>query len=650
MSQPQPARLAFDEVIIDVAGQRVWRDGIEQSLEPKAFAVLALLAGAPGRVFGRDEILDAVWGHRHVTPGVLNRVMTLLRHALGEDALNPRFLHTVHGIGYRFDAPSGTSAGIDPAADAVAPQAAARQAGRAEAARHAWFRPLSLWVASSIVALVLAGWMFWPRSPAAQATRSVPMAERSIAVLPLVNASADPGQQYFSDGLSETLIASLSRFDGLKVIGRTSAFRFRDGKDDSRTVGRKLGVSYLLGGSVQRAGDTVRINATLTRAEDGSALWAEHYDRPYRDLFALQDEIARAVADALQAKLLPTDASARQNDRPPSGNIEAYSAYLQGMQYFYQPDMRKSAEYQARATRLDPGYAMAWAQLSIAWTLIGQAENDRAKAQEAFGKSRAASDKALQLAPDLGLGHAARGNLLLGADFDWQAALAEFRRGTQLAPEHGPIHGGFSRALAANGKLHEALEQRHRFLSIEPLFAFNYFAYAGLLAAEGRLDEAEKNISIGEKLQPRPGPHPQRLQLALLRNDAKAALEIARQQAPEWRGYDLALAKQIGPDRAAADSALAEVLADARLTGDSPYPLAQIHALRGDADQTVAWLERTWAKRDVDLHHLLYDPLILRFRDDPRLIAFCAKIGLPPPSQSEALSIDQIRAANATAR
>ena len=662
---PQP--LAFDELVIDFAGRRLLRAGAEQPLEPKAFDVLALLSAAPGQAFTRDQILDAVWGHRHVTPAVLNRIMSLLRHALGEDAQHARYLHTLYGVGYRFNLPpqvpaagampvqgevtalptaSGAAVAFPagPASPAIAGYQR-RATDRTPAPSQRW-RPW-LWAAPLLAMLAFAGWRASPdTTPLKPATAApAPAVARSIAVLPLTNASGDPSQQFFSDGLSENLIATLSRFDGVKVIGRTSAFRFRDSKEDSRTMGHQLGAAYLLDGSVQRADAIVRISARLTRADDGSTVWAEHYDRPYKDLFALQDEIARAVADALHARLVSARDAARQGDRPPSGSIEAYNAYLRGLQHFYAQDFEASVAQQQQATRLDPGYAAAWAQLSIASALIGQDQTDRGKARAAFRTSRAAVDRALALGPDLGIAHGALGNLLFASEFRWTDALAELQRGVALAPDNGPMQGGLSRVLAANGRLGEAIIHRERFLSIEPLAPFNYGLYADLLAAAGRLDEAEENLRIGQQLARSPVPHYRLLYVALLRGDAKTAMAVARQQAPRWREVDIALAAQAGVDRAAADAALERALADARKGGGTPYQIAQVYALRGDAPHAVAWLERAWDARDISLHQLLYDPLILRFRRDPALIAFCAKVGLPPPGESEALSIDQIHAA-----
>jgi TolB-like protein/DNA-binding winged helix-turn-helix (wHTH) protein len=648
MVPSMPAALGFDDFAIDFAGRRLLRRGTEQPLEPKAFGVLALLASTPGRVFTRDEILDAIWGHRHVTPGVLNRVMTLLRHALGEEALGARYLHTVHGVGYRFDLPQlepALSTAATPAFAAEPMAVPARPLRRRGDARRVLPR-MALWLSPLLVTVAIGAWTWRHATPApSRATATVPALDRSIAVLPLDNAGRDPDQQFFSDGLSENLINALTRFEGLKVIGRTSAFQFRDSEDDSATIGRKLGVAYLVGGRVQRVGDMVRVNATLTQAADGSTLWAEHYDRPFQNLFALQDEIAQAIADALHAKLLSTEAAARQSERPPGGNMDAYDAYLRGMQSFHRGEVRAVIDHMARATRLDPRYAPAWAYMGVAWTLIGENEDPgSAKSKEAFGEAHAAVATALRLAPDSGVVHGAYGNLVFTDTIDWQRALAELGLGARLAPNSGPNQGGFSRILASLGQLREAIAYRERFMAIEPLVAGNYFLHSQLLVGAGRLDEAERDLNIMQELAPRPIPSFQFMHIAILRGNAKTALEVAAAQRPPWREMDIALAAQTGADRAVADEVLAKVIAGGAWKKTSPYLIAQAYALRGDADKTVEWLDRAWAVRDTDIHQLLYDPLILRFRDDPRLIAFCRKIGLPSPRDSEALSIDQIRA------
>lgn len=650
MAPSMSAPLAFDDIAIDFAGRRLLRGGVGQPLEPKAFAVLALLAGSPGQVFARDEILDSVWGHRHVTPGVLNRVMTLLRHALGEDAQGARYLHTVHGVGYRFDLPEPATEVPTPSTPTFQPgsMSAPAQPMRRASDRTSSLARVVLWSLPLLAVLAFAGWAWWPHAASTAPARAspAPAIERSIAVLPLANASGDPNQQFFSDGLSDSLIAALSRFDGLRVIGRMSSFQFRDGRDDSKTIGEKLGAAYLLSGSVQRAGDVVRINTSLTKAADGSTMWAEHYDRPYKDLFALQDEITSSVARALQAKLLPASDPAKQGDRPPSGNLDAYNAYLQGLKYWHDERFDKAAEYMTRAVRLDPGYAMAWALLSGSWSTVATFWHEPpAVAAEHMRIARDAADKALQLAPALGAAHAARCYLDVYG-FDQQGALTECRRAVQLAPGDGTVLNGSGYVFAQVGKLGEAIQSRKRLLSIEPLYIINYQQYARLLMLAGRLDEAEKYLRTAESL-PQANPHWQssavffRMLVALARGDADAAMNIAAQMPAANRDLYMAMATQIAPDRVAADAALANALANKAGAKADPYVVAQIYALRGDAGHAVEWLERASSH---DLIFLPLDPLILQLRDDPRFIAFCKQNRVLPPGENEALSIDQIRA------
>jgi tetratricopeptide (TPR) repeat protein len=283
--------------------------------------------------------------------------------------------------------------------------------------------------------------------------------------------------------------------------------------------------------------------------------------------------------------------------------------------------------------------------LAIAWSFLGEdAEKGSAEAKAAFANAHAAVDTALRLAPDLGIAHGARGNLMFIENIDWDGSLAELRRGAELAPDNGQNQGGLSRMLAYHGKLREAVVHRERFLSIEPLFPSNYYLHAELMIAAGRLDEAEQDIRIARELSPRPYPSYSLMYIAILRGDAKAALGIAGAQPMPWREAVLALAAQLGPDRRASGAVLTKAVEDGIWKRTSPYMIAQAYALRGDPDRTLEWLERTWEVRDTNIHQLLYDPLLLRFRDDPRFIAFCEKIGLPPPSESEALGIDQIRA------
>ena len=405
----------------------------------------------------------------------------------------------------------------------------------------------------------------------------------SIAVLPLTNESGEASQQYFSDGISEDLITALSQFPGLKVIGRTSAFQFRDSKEDSRSIGAKLGVAHLLEGSVRRSGEMVRVSAELIDTADGSTQWSERYDRPYKDLFALQDEITRAVAGALRTKLLPGEHAAAQSERPPGGSLEAYNALLQGRFYFLretEADFRKAIEYYTQATQLDPRYALAWAGLARAWTRLSTSFLEGAPAQEAYAKAREAAGRALALSPDLVAAHLARGYLLQNADFDWRAAEAEYRRGLALAPNDGEAKFLLGNQLATFGELEPAIELTRQALAPEPLQDYWYLYLATYLSGLNRLDEAEKAIRRAIELQPAAASYHQTLTIIeVQRGKAQAALEAAQREPPGvWQDQALALAQQIGGDRSAADAALRTLIH--KDAGISAYQIAEVYAFR----------------------------------------------------------------------
>jgi TolB-like protein/Tfp pilus assembly protein PilF len=501
-------------------------------------------------------------------------------------------------------------------------------------------RPLSwpAWLAATVATAAVAAyglierpWITRPPSPAAFTANA-----HSIAVLPFVNMSGDQSQQYFSDGVSEDLIVALSQFPGLKVIGHTSSFQFRDSKEDSRKIGAKLGVAHLLEGSVRRSGDLVRVSAELISTADGSAVWSERYDRPYKEFFALQDEITRAVATALRTKLVPGDHAAAQSDKPPSGSLEAYNALLQGRFYFSritEADFRKAIEYYTQATELDPNYALAWSWVSRAWSNLSADFLEGAPAQNAYAKARAAADRALALSPDLAFAHLARADLFEFADFDWHGAEAEYRQALALAPNDASAQFGLGQLLASLGDVDQGIELTRQTLTTEPLRANVYYWLGTYLLGIDRLDDAERAIRRAVELQPTAQSfHVQLAIIEIKRGHAQAALAAAQEEPPgAWNDAAIALARQIGADPAAADATLRTLIE--KNASLAPYQIAQVYALRNDSNETFAWLDRAWSDRDAGIGYLLIDPFILRFRDDPRFAVFCHKVGLPAPGE-----------------
>jgi TolB-like protein/Tfp pilus assembly protein PilF len=506
-----------------------------------------------------------------------------------------------------------------PASAAFPQAAAARGFGRYRMAVYA-----------AVVAVAFA--LAYPAFQRLTGSKAGALASASIAVLPFANESGDASQQYFADGMSEDLITELGQFPGLKVIGRTSSFLFRDSKEDSRSIGAKLGVAHLLEGSVRKSGKLVRVSVELINTADSSMQWSDHYDRPYADLFALQDEITHAVTSALRSQLLPGKHAAAQGDRPPSGSLEAYDAVLQGQFYGLrgtEADFHKAIEYLTRAAQIDPRYALAWSSLADTWTYLGGDYLTGTAREQAYANAQQAADRALALSPDLAAAHLAKGTLLQLADFDWRGSEAEFRRALQLSPNDALAKFYLGRQRAIFGDPESAIEYTQQALVSEPLQPYWYGWLARYLMAVDRLNEAEWAIHRAMELQPAVAGRYQTLTLIeILRGHASAALSAARRETPGVaRDGALALARQIGDDRGAADAAL-KTLIDEDATG-SAYQIAEAYALRNDPTGVFEWLDRAWSTRDPDLRHLLFDPIILRYKGDPRFAMFCRKVGLP---------------------
>ncbi len=462
---------------------------------------------------------------------------------------------------------------------------------------------------------------------------SVEAPAKSIAVLPLVNTSGDSGNDYFSDGLSEELIAVLAKIPGLKIIGRSSSFLFKGKSDDSRAIGEKLGVTNLLEGSVRKQGDRVRIVAELINAADGRTLWSETYDRELKDVFAVQSEIATAVTEQLKIKLL--GAPAKSDAAPSNNNLAAYNALQQGTFYFRlstEEGTRKATEFYGEAIRLDPRYALAYTQLSAAWRqlaatwLVGGGE-----ANEGFTKARNAAQTALSLAPDLAAAHEALGWVLLTPDLDFAAAQAEFRRAEKLAPADAGPKFALSFLFAAQGQLAEAENIMRHTLPLDPLGVTRYLNLARILIAGGRYDEAEAALRKAIELQPAAARlHAYLTTLDVIRGNAVAALQDAQLEPKGfWRDYALALALQIQNDRGAADAALQKLINENAVSG--PFQIATVYGLRKEPDKMFQWLERAYTEHDPGLTQLLGTPFILNYRDDPRFAALCQKLKVHVP-------------------
>ena len=450
---------------------------------------------------------------------------------------------------------------------------------------------------------------------------------KSIAVLPLLNESGDPRDEYFSDGLSEELIAALAQIRGLKVIGRSSSFRFKDRKEEPKAIGEKLGVSTLLDGTVRKQGDRVRIVAELVNAADGIQLWTRTFDRELKDIFAVQEEIARAVAESLKVTLL--GAQDRPGQRGAPSNVEAHNAYLQGHFHFQRrnlEDYRKAVSYFDQAIRLDPDYALAYAERSEAWTFIGDLTGER---EPAWSKARTDAEKAVAIAPALAEAHAALGWVRFFIDWKFAEGLSELKRAKELSPANPTANDLLARVIVYLGRVDEAELQARHAVELDPLSVIAQGNLARVLLFAGKLDEADAAARKAAELQPASASsHRWQVVVAVLRGDRETALREAQLEPDEgYRRFELALAQQLQGDRQAADAALADLIANGR--DQLPYQIAEVYAVRGEKDKAFEWLQIAFDDHDTGTLALLVDPLLRGLRDDPRYKRLLTKLGLP---------------------
>ncbi len=487
------------------------------------------------------------------------------------------------------------------------------------------------WIYVVIVAALLSISLFFLgrfTAPNSSSGSSSGLPAKSIAVLPLLNESGDPKDEYFSDGLSEELIAALSQIKELKVIGRSSSFRFRDTKEEPKAIGEKLGVSTLLEGTVRKQGERVRIVAELINAADGIQLWSRTFERELKDIFAVQAEIANAVATSLELTLRGAKDTVVANAS--TASVEAHNAYLQGHFYFVRrnlDDYRKAVGFFDQAIRVDPDYALAYAERSEAWTFIGDLAIGEKK--DAWAAAKHDAEKAVEVGPNLAEAHAALGWVRFFSEWKFSEGLAELRRANELAPANPTANDLLARVLVYVGQIQEAEKLARQAIELDPLAVVARGNLARILLAEGKLDEADAEARKAAELQPTgAASHRWQVLVAIQRGDGEAALREAQLEPNEaYRRFELALAHYARGDRPAADAALSEMIArDRNLLA---YQIAEVYAWRGETDKAFEWLQISFDNRDTGTLSLLIDPLMRSLRGDLRYKSMLEKIGLP---------------------
>ena len=454
--------------------------------------------------------------------------------------------------------------------------------------------------------------------------------QQSVAVLPLANMSADPENEYFSDGMTEEIIGALSKVPGLQVASRTSCFAFKGKEVEIGQVGEKLGVGSVLTGSVRKVGNRIRITAQLVNVDSGHSLWSETYDRQLEDVFAIQDEISRAIAEGLKLRLGGT----ADQLVAPTKNLEAYNIYLKGRFFFYrftEAGLRKSLELFQNVLLQEPGYARAYSGIADCWCELA---DDWAAPDEAYPKAKTAATTALRLEPDLVEAMTSLGKVHCWYEWDFAGAEQQLRRAVGLNPNYTEAHWTFGSALPAVGLLGEAISEVRKAITLDPLHP-HHSRWLGrlLLYAKdysGCILQGHKTIEL----------HAEYFHAYLDIGSAYLAQGRA-EEALEWyrrsqsleasvRSYDAFIVRALAPLGRVeeAEAILSRLEEESKHHYVRSEILAMGYAAVGNRDRAFQCLEKAFQARSAGLIYLHLDPGYEPLHDDPRFTSLKQRIGL----------------------
>lgn len=477
-AKPTPDVVRFGVYACDFRAGELHKNGIKVRLSEQPFRLLTILLERPGELVTRQELRELLWPNDEFGEfdDGLNTAINKVRSALDDSAENPRFIETVPRRGYRFIAP------VEASHEPEAPAAEAKTTGAAETAGDVhsggtasvapnsahFLRCRRAWLSVGLMAIIIliAGAIWW-RGHANNGSRDTARIQ-SIAVLPFDNFSADPSQNYFADGMTEELITDLAQLGSLRVTSRASVMRYRGAQKPINQIRKELGVDAVVEGSVVRSGENVRVDARLVDTADDRQIWAQSFTQREEDIIALQDHIARAVAQRIEVAIDPSVQKRLAN--APTVNAEAYEAYLHGSTYLAQhsnADLLKSLDYFKQATTIDPTLAVAYAAEAEAYCYLGDYTvlPDRV----VWPQAEMAAERAISLDDSIGKAHAARGFALWRYEWNWSEANAEFQKALSLSPSDSDTHHLYGLFLASKGDFRHAEQQLRIAREIDPL-------------------------------------------------------------------------------------------------------------------------------------------------------------------------------------
>ncbi len=554
------------------------RDGTLVPLASKAFDTLSYLVEHAGTVLDKDELMQAVWPDTAVEENNLTQHISLLRRLLGEARGDHRYIITVPNRGYQF------------------------------------------------VAVV--------RGTAEPVAHRESTADASMVVLPFVNVSADPEYDFFADGLTDELIVALSKLPSVRVVARTSAFAFKGAHGDVRQIAQKLGVHLVLEGSVRKSGTRLRVTADLVNAADGCQVWSDRYDREIErhDMFAVQDELTRAVVSAMKPNLPGTEKAVLL--RHHTQNPAAHELYLKGRFHLLrmtQSGIETGVQYFERAVEADPTYALAFVGLAHAYRMY--ALSLEMPPQEVAAKGRAAAVKAVQLDETLAEAHAVLAFHVYWFEWAWSTAKVHFGLALELDPNSVDTHWMYAHLPSNAGRHEEALATMARARSLDPLSGLIHAMEGQMLLHAGRTDDAIARLREAIELEPRSRVAHLFAASAYIEkglfDDAVAEAGAARAlTAANTQALALeACANAKRGQRGDAAAALAQLLQRSKERYVSPYHVAIACNALGESSEAIAWLERGFQGRDPKMVFLNVEPTWRNLRSEPGFRSLLNRMG-----------------------
>ena len=485
--------------------------------------------------------------------------------------------------------------------------------------------------AAFILLLAIAGLFLWQKARERISTLSDSRPKIRLAVLPFDNITQNPEDEYFADGMTDEMIAKLSKISGFGVIARTSVMQYKTAPKSIADIGQELNVSKVLEGSVRKAADKLRIAVKLIDVKTQEPIWSTEYDKEFADVFAIQSEVAQQVASALRVELSPSEK--RQIEKRGTENLEAYNLYLQGHYYagkYTLPGLNKGLELFNKAIELDPKFAQAFAGLARCYYNLGH--GGYLAPIEVFPKGKAAVLRALEIDPTLAEAHSALAYILLMFDWDWPAAEKAFKHAIELSPDEARTHFLYAVFLNSMGRFDEALSENKRSQMLDPLAVASHNQEGIILYLARRYDEAieqfRKTLAMDSTyFLAYDWLAPCYLEKGMVEEAFEAnqkAMALGSAFAAAWRGYLLA---RIGK-KPEAQKVLDRLLLASQQRYVPPSLIVLIYSGLGEKDKAFEWIEKAYEARDTQIIRLKAFPAVDNLRSDPRFITLLKKIGL----------------------